>query len=60
MKIYEQNFTLEISKSLIQKHLGAIRNTIKSDHLQGIDTIAPSLKVIESDQTRLLPTPGKG
>ena len=51
MKISELNFTLKISKSLSQKHLGAIRNTIKSEHLQGIDDVASSLTVIflESD-----------
>ena len=51
MKISEQNFTLKIRKSLSQKHLGAIPNTIKPGLLQGIDAVAPSLTVIflESD-----------
>ena len=51
MKISEHNFTLKISKSLSQKHLGAIRNTIKSDNLKGIDAVAFSMTVIflESD-----------
>ena len=51
MKISEHNLTLKIIKSLSQKHLGVIRNTIKLEHLQGIDGVASYLKVIflESD-----------
>ena len=49
MKISEQNVTLKISKSLSQKHLGAIITTIKSEHLQEIDAVAPSLKVMFSE-----------
>ena len=56
MKISEHNFTLKISKSLSQKHLGAIRKTIKSRNLQGNDAVDSSLTVIflESDTIRKL------
>ena len=45
MKISEQNFTLKISKSLSQEHLGAIRNTMKSEHLQGIAAVGSKFMI---------------